>query len=70
VDDEFNEYAITLLAFAPTLVFGRLTYAHTAACWPTKVAMKSDSVIARRMNGLEKVVFSKTLQAVEWRNLR
>ena len=61
-DDEFFDYAKGLLRSVDTLLFGRKTYEHMAAHWPTA---PSDE-IADHMNNLPKVVFSKTLQSVEW----
>jgi dihydrofolate reductase len=71
VDREFNEYARDLLDSFDTLVFGRVTYQLMASYWPT--AITNDPVearIAERLNTLPKVVFSRTLQKVEWKNSR
>jgi dihydrofolate reductase len=69
VDGEFNEYARDLLDSFDTLVFGRVTYELMASYWPT--ATTNDPVearIAERLNTLPKVVFSRTLRKVEWKN--
>jgi dihydrofolate reductase len=71
VDREFNEYARDLLDSFDTLVFGRVTYQLMASYWPT--AITNDPVearIAERLNTLPKVVFSRTLKKVEWKNSR
>jgi dihydrofolate reductase len=70
VDDEFNEYAIGLLDQVDTLLFGRTTYKLMADYWPTAQALKNDPVVAGRMNSLNKIVFSTTLQAAPWSNTR
>jgi dihydrofolate reductase len=71
VDEEFNEYAKDLLNSFDTLVFGRVSYELMASYWPT--AITNDPVeaqIAERLNTLPKVVFSRTLKKVEWKNSR
>jgi len=68
VDAGFNEYAVEMLDSVDTLVFGRVTYELMASYWPTPEAMKSDPLVAVRMNNLPKVVFSRTLDKAEWHN--
>ena len=70
VDKEFNAFAVEQLKEIETLVFGRVTYELMAGYWPTPTAVKSDPVVAERMNSLAKLVFSKTLNSVEWNNSR
>ncbi len=70
VDEEFNTYAIALLRQVDTLLFGRRTYELMAGYWPGPEAVKDDPVVAGLMNTLNKVVFSRTLTRVEWRNSR
>ena len=70
VDSEFNNFAIEQLDSASTLVFGRITYQLMAGYWPTKKAEVDDPIVAERMNAISKVVFSKTLDRVEWPNTR
>ena len=38
VDDEFLDFAVAQLDEADTLLFGRKTYEHMAAFWPTDAA--------------------------------
>jgi dihydrofolate reductase len=52
------------------LVFGRVTYDLMAGFWPTPQALESLPVVARRMNDLPKVVFSRTLEKATWQNTR
>lgn len=70
VDAEFNEYAVEMLNSMDTLLFGRMTYELMASFWPTPDAIKNDSIVAEKMNSLPKIVFSKTLNKVAWRNTR
>jgi dihydrofolate reductase len=64
VDDEFFSYAKAMLREADTLLFGAATYKMMAAYWPT--APRDE--IANQMNGLPKIVFSKTLKSTDWNN--
>ncbi len=66
IDQEFNDFAARQLERADTLCFGRATYAHMAAFWPTAQATASDPDISSLMNGMEKLVFSTTLTDAAW----
>jgi dihydrofolate reductase len=68
VDEEFNDFAIRQLDEAGTLGFGRATYQHMAAHWPTEQAQANDPAITSRMNTKPKLVFSTTLQHAGWSN--
>lgn len=70
VDGEFNDFAIGQLREADTLLFGRKTYEGMAAYWPGPAAVQDDPVVAGLMNGLPKVVFSKSLPTADWANTR
>src|SRR6266508_3157403 len=70
VDEEFNEFAIEQLNEIGMLLFGRITYQVMASYWPTESAIKDDPVVAGLMNSLPKIVFSRTLDKVEWENSR
>lgn len=50
------------------LLFGRVTYDLMASYWPTPLALQNDPVVARRMNDLPKVVFSRRMAKVSWTN--
>lgn len=50
------------------LLFGRITYEMMAGYWPTPAAIQNDRTVAEAMNGLPKVVFSRTLNAASWNN--
>jgi dihydrofolate reductase len=66
IDQEFNDFAVRQLDEAETLVFGRATYEHMAAYWPTEHARANDPAISSRMNDKEKLVFSSTLTDASW----
>jgi dihydrofolate reductase len=70
VEEEFNTYAIDMLDSVDTLLFGRVTYELMANYRPTPYAIKNDTIVAEKMNALPKIVFSKTLEKVEWNNRR
>jgi dihydrofolate reductase len=70
LEPEFHAYAIKMLNDADLLLFGRITYELMAAYWPLKPAVETDPLVAGRMNGLEKIVFSKTLSSVDWSGAR
>ena len=69
-DDEFNQFAIEQTGAVDTILFGRKTYELMASYWPTESAIKDDPDIARLMNNVSKIVFSRTLQKAEWINTR
>ncbi len=68
VDDEFNDFSIEQLDKAGGLIFGRVTYQGMASYWPMPAALKDDPVVAGRMNSIQKYVFSRTLDTVDWSN--
>ena len=70
VDDDFNDFAIKQLDEIGTLLFGRVTYQLMASYWPTPAALEDDPVVAEKMNTTPKVVFSTTLDDVDWANTR
>lgn len=68
VDEAFNDFAVQLLDAADTLLFGRKTYELMAAYWPTPQAAGDDPAVARRMNDLRKVVYTRSLQTLAWQH--
>ncbi|MCZ7395546.1 MAG: dihydrofolate reductase family protein, partial [Candidatus Methanoperedens sp.] len=74
VDEEFNQYAIDLLNTVDTILFGRVTYQLFESYWPAAATnlstSKSDLEISHKINNITKIVFSKTLEKVEWKNAR
>jgi dihydrofolate reductase len=52
------------------LLFGRVTYELMASYWPTTVADQHHPDVAKGMNAMPKVVFSRTLNTAAWNNTR
>jgi dihydrofolate reductase len=69
-DGETREYAIEMARSGNTLLFGRVTYQLMAAYWPSPLAIQNDPSMAETMNSLPKIVFSRTLDKVDWSNTK
>jgi len=69
-NEETTEYSKELLQAIDTILFGRVTYELMASYWPTAAAAAEDPAIIEAMNNLPKVVFSRTLEKVEWNNAK
>ena len=67
-DDVLKNLSRDMLKSVDTLLFGRVTYDMMAAYWPT--SSDEDPVIQKAMNGLPKIVFSRSLEKAEWNNTR
>ena len=65
LDENFFQFALDQLRTADALIFGRITYEGMARHWP-----RATGEIAASMNDLPKVVFSRTLGRVDWKNTR
>jgi dihydrofolate reductase len=50
------------------LLFGRVTYDMMVAFWPTPAAAQAMPDVAKGMNEMPKVVFSRTLAKSSWKN--
>jgi dihydrofolate reductase len=70
VDKEMEAYSIGLISTIDTMLFGRVTYELMAGYWPTAGPDTDDPRIISAMNNSSKVVFSRTLTSVNWRNAR
>jgi dihydrofolate reductase len=70
VDDEFNQFAVDQLNETDTILFGRVTYQMMERYWTTPAAVADDPIVTEAMNRLTKVVFSRTLDRVTWKNTR
>jgi dihydrofolate reductase len=68
--DEEAQYSKDSLASNNMLIFGRVTYEHMVAFWPTDQAKQTMPDAAAGMNRAEKIVFSKTLKSADWENTR
>lgn len=64
-DTEWNEYVAGNARGGGALVFGRVTYEMMASFWPSPLAARMMPEVAKQMNALPKLVFSRTLQSVE-----
>jgi dihydrofolate reductase len=67
-DEEWNSFVSGNASGEGVLVFGRKTYDLMASYWPTPMASKNSPVVAKRMNELQKIVFSRTIKNVTWSN--
>lgn len=67
-DEEIEQYAKESQSKSDTLLFGRTTYDLMVSYWPTPAASAENKIITDFMNNTPKIVFSKTLEKVEWKN--
>lgn len=66
-DPELGKYEDELYDGADTLMLGRVTYKIWEGFWP-KVKDGEDAEMAGKINAARKIVFSKTIDSVEWEN--
>jgi dihydrofolate reductase len=71
-DPEWQEFVAGNASGSGRLVFGRKTYEMMASFWPTAAARQQMPEVAEGMTRMEKIVFSRTLDAgkVTWQNTR
>ena len=69
-DAEFDAFVAGNASAGGELLFGRITYELMASYWPTPYAIENDPVVAKGMNDLPKVVFSRTLAKASWNNTK
>lgn len=71
-DDEVHQHYNELLASVDTLIYGRITYQLMESYWPSIVNTPSGNKpmddFAVLIDNIEKIVFSRTLKDVDWRN--
>lgn len=67
-DPEWNAFVAGNASGDGALLFGRVTYEMMASFWPTPMAMESMPAVAEGMNRMPKLVFSRTLEQVSWKN--
>jgi dihydrofolate reductase len=69
-NDEMGKYEDDIVSQSDTLILGRLTYESFAGSWPyvpdKPDAAEEEKAYARKLNAMRKVVYSKTLQSVDW----
>jgi dihydrofolate reductase len=69
-DPEFSAFVASNAGGEGQLLFGRITYELMASYWPTAIADKHDPAVAKGMNSMSKVVFSRSLTKASWNNTR
>lgn len=69
-DPEWNAFAADNAKGGGILLFGRITYELMASFWPTPAAMEIMPEVAEGMNNMPKIVFSRTLDKVSWKNTK
>ena len=71
-DDEIHQHYNELLSNADTLIYGRITYQLMESYWPSVVkdptGNKSMDEFAVLIGNISKIVYSRTLKNVEWKN--
>ncbi len=73
-DDEIHQHYNELISSADTLIYGRITYQLMESYWPTVIkdptGNKPTDEFAVLIDNIPKIVFSRTLKNVEWKNAR
>lgn len=69
-DAEWNEFSGSNASGEAALLFGRVTYEMMARFWPTPAAQEQAPDVAKGMNDMPKVVFSRTLEKASWKNTK
>jgi dihydrofolate reductase len=73
-DDELHQHYNELLSNADTLLYGRITYQLMESYWPTVVknptGNKPTDEFAVLIDNISKIVFSHTLENVDWKNVK
>ena len=71
-DDEIHEHYNELLRSADTLIYGRITYQLMESYWPSVVknptGNKPMDEFAVLIDNISKIVYSRTLKDVDWKN--
>ena len=71
-DEAMATYENEIVSQADTLLLGRVTYQSFAGSWPhvpdNPNASEGEKAYARALNAMRKIVFSRTLESVEWNN--
>ena len=69
-DPEWNAWTEENAKGGGTMLFGRITYEMMASFWPTPAALETMPEVAKQMNNLPKVVFSRTMDKASWQNTK
>src|SRR5438045_7925383 len=71
-NEEMGQYEDAIVDTADTLILGRVTYQSFAGSWPkvpdNPSTSEGEKAYARKVNAMRKVVFSRSLENVEWNN--
>jgi dihydrofolate reductase len=67
-DPELGKYEGELYDKSDTLLLGRVTFKIFENYWPTDEIDPDDVEMARKINNMTKIVFSKSLKSVDWNN--
>jgi len=71
-DEEIHEHYNEVLRNADILIYGRITYQLMESYWPSVVkdptGSKATDEFAVLIDNISKIVFSRTLQKVDWKN--
>ena len=69
-DAEWNAFVSGNASGGGVLVFGRITYQLMASYGPTPMATQNSPAVAKGMNEMPKIVFSRTLDIASWSNTK
>jgi len=73
-DEEIHQHYNELLSNADTLIYGRITYQLMESYWPSVVenptGIKATDEFAVLIDNISKIVFSRTLENVDWKNTK
>ena len=73
-DDEIHQHYNELLSNAGTLIYGRITFQLMESYWPSVVknptGNKPIDEFAVLIDNISKIVFSRTLKHVDWKNTK
>src|SRR5450631_2927381 len=72
-DEEIHQHYNELLSNAGTLLYGRITYQLMESYWPSVVknpGNKTMDEFAVIIDNISKIVFSRKLKNVEWKNTK
>ncbi len=73
-DDEIHQHYNELLSNADTILYGRITYQLMESYWPSIVknptGNKPMDEFAVLIDNISKIVFSRTLKNVDWKNTK
>ncbi|WP_207420902.1 dihydrofolate reductase family protein [Desertivirga brevis] len=67
-DNDMDNYMSDFFKGIDRIILGRIAYEMMADYWPTSAAESENPLIAHKMNKLNKLVFTKSLESAKWRN--